>query len=668
MSYQAKVHLRSLPVCLTGVILSLWISAPSGVGGFCRESIQERERPVSPERRNTETSEADARGKKTELTSQGLSLNTNSAGHSNEEVSAAQQRKKEMATSLLEGVLESAHRITPVEYGLLTQVEAATLLWESDRDRSLAVIKKAWDGLRELLEEQKAKTKDDQPSRKQQRLRFAVLRRIARLSPDLLKQFGSNNSTGDSEPVTISGKWTDEARAIMSVAEEHVDTNPALAAQLAQQSLPFGLVDWVPFLNKLSAQDNAQAEQVAAVLMNRFSSISVSPVELLHLDRFALDSGRSPQFQEKFFRALTTRFAQDLRPDSPTATLRLGMQTAQRALSMATGPVWPSRFQEIVSQYESMLISRSAAPSPATRSVAVDTSMMAPAKAGDTSEIEQGAQRLQKINDPKARDKQYQRLAGAAASKENLSLAEELMSKIDSDEVRRETTVTVYGPGITKELSEADWTKAQTDALKITHPLGRTLILDIIAQMIMRSGKGKQDDANQVYDTAMSKLQRDGATEDVAKGFLILARSLDTIDRDRGLGTKDRDRALSTIDRDRGREAMDWAIFVLNKLTKNGELLVDSEMGGALASWVSLPIRTLRYDEVLELTEIIGPLFKEMTKRDPSNAASTAYGLAHLGLSSLAQLGIVSELQKELRASNSAVPEASNKKRSPVRH
>lgn len=563
---------------------------------------------------------------------------------------------------------------TPVEYGLLTQVEAATLLWESDRDRSLVVLKKAWDRLNELFEEQK-KANDDRPSRKQQRLRFAVLRRIARFNPDLLKQLGAGNSKGDGERVTVLGKWTDEARAIMSIAEEQVETNPALAAQLAQRSLPFGLVDWVPFLNKFSAQDSAQAEQVAAVLMNRFSSISVSPVELLHLDRFVLDSGRSPQLREQFFRALAIRFTQDLRLDIPTADLRVDVQTAQRALSMATGPVWPGKFQEIVSQYESMLVSRSAAPAPATRSVAVDTSMMAPAKAGDTSEIEQGAQRVQRISDPKSRDKEYQRLAGAAASKENVSLAEELMSKIDSDEIRRETTVSVYGPAIRKELSEADWTTAETDALKIMHPLGRTLILDIIAQMIVRSGKGKQDDANQVYDAAMSKLQRDGATEDVAKGFLILARSLDAMDRDRSSATKDRDRGskdrtpgLGTIDRDRSREAIDWAIFVLNKITKNGELLVDSEMGGALASWVSLPIRTLRYDEVLELTEMIGPLFKEMTKRDPSNAASTAYGLTHLGLSSLAQLGIVSELQKELHAYNGAVPEASSKKRLPVRH
>ena len=77
---------------------------------------------------------------------------------------------------------------------------------------------------------------------------------------------------------------------------------------------------------------------------------------------------------------------------------------------------------------------------------------------------------------------------------------------------------------------------------------------------------------------------------------------------------------------------------------------------------MSLPIPTLRYDEVLELTEIIGPLFKEMTKRDLNSAESTAYGLSHLGLSSLAQLGIVSELQNDLLKSIPDLPSATLKK------
>lgn len=647
MSYGTKICSRCLHICLTGAILSLTIVPMLNAAGFHHEAIQERQRSKANQRAESQSKETGKSNNKTEQKSGGSSLNTDSSKQTDEDLLAAMQRKKQLATSLLEGVLASAHRINPVEYSLLVQVEAATLLWETDRDRSLAVLKKAWDGLRELIGEQKSS--DERPSRKQQKLRFAVLRRVARLSPDLLKQLGSNSSTGDSKPATISGRWTDEARAIMSVAEEQIDINPALAAQLAQESLPFGLVDWVPFLNKLSRRDSGLAEQLAATLMSQFSSGTVSPVELLRLDRFALSPNRSPQLREQFFLALAARCTQGLRPDAPTEALRVGSRTAQRALSMATAPRWQAKFEEIIYQYEALLSSRSAAPTPAPRTEFVDMSMMSASKAGDTTEIEEKSQRVQSNNDPKARDKEYQRLAAAAASNENLSLAEDLMSKIEDDEARREASVTVYGPLIRKELSQGDWTNAQSYSLKISHPLGRTLILDIVAQMVLRSDKGKREEARQIYDTALSKLQHDGATEDVAKGFLVLAKSLGTIDSEHSL------------------EAMNWAVFVLNKLAKGADLLADSETSRALASWVSLPILTVRYDEVLDLTEMIGPLFKEMTKRDLNTAESTAYSLAHLGLSSLAQLGIVSELQKELRNSKAATPPASGKKKPPTK-
>lgn len=648
----SNLRLRCLPVCLTGIILSLFFAPILEGHGFCRPPRQEQKAPATPEKNKNESSGADKEGRKAEGKRRGSSPEPGIAEPIDERVAAAKQQKKELAMSLLEGVLASAHRITPVEYSLLTQVEAASLLSQFDKDRSLVVLKNAWDALRALMEDQRSN--DDHPSRKLQRLRFAVLRKIARLDPDLLKQFTTSststgsNSTGNSQPVTISGKWSDEARAIMSVAEEQIDSNPTLAAKLAQQSLSFGLVDWVPFLRRLSGWDSVKAEQLAAVLMNQFASSSVSPIELLHLDRFALGPDRSPQLREQFFRALAFRFTQDLRPDISNEALRIGLQTAQSALGMAAATRWQAKFQEIISQYELLLRSRSVIPSEAPRRVAVDTSMMRPASQGDTTEIEQSAQGVQRISDPNARDKEYQRLASAAASNEDMRLAEDLMSKIESDEIRQDTTLGVYGPLIRKELSEADWSKAQTDALKITSPLGRTLVLNIVAQMILRSGKGKED-VNQVYDTTLSKLRRDGSTENVAKGFLILAKSLATIDQDRSL------------------EAINSAIFVLNNLAKGGELLADSEVGGALASWVSLPVRTIRYDEALDLTEMIGPVFKALAEHDAANAESVAAGLTHLGLSSLAQLSIAGELLKELRNSNSAAPETARNKTAPIK-
>ena len=103
-------------------------------------------------------------------------------------------------------------------------------------------------------------------------------------------------------------------------------------------------------------------------------------------------------------------------------------------------------------------------------------------------------------------------------------------------------------------------------------------------------------------------------------------------------------------------EVLDSAIFVLNKLTRNSELFTGSDLGATLAPWVILPAQTVRYDEVLDFTELIGPLFRAITRQDPDNAESMALKFAHMGLSCSAQLGITSELFDELGSPNSRPP------------
>jgi hypothetical protein len=541
-------------------------------------------------------------------------------------------RRKEEALRLLETVLAGVHRISPVEYALLTQVEAASLLWPLDRERALTIVNKAGDGLRELFEKEKEsqgpKANAQRPGRKEQRLRFLLLRKIARLSPDLVSQFSPSTSPVDSAPRSISGEWSDEARAIMSVAEEQLEVNSEIAVKLARQSLPFGLVDWVPFLRRLSSINGPRAEQVATALMQQYATTSVSPLDLLRLDRFALEPGRSPRVREQFYEALYLRLTLSLKPESPTAILAANLQCAKKAVEIATVANWQVKFQHISSQYESLLSARSAPVPDALPNIPVDLSSMRDPEPGETTEIGHSAQRAQRISDPKTKDLQFQKLASEAAAREDLMLAEELMSKIGSDEIRQETTLAVYGPFVRRKLNERDWQGAQSQALSITQPLGRTLAFELIAQMALRSQQRKED-VLLTYDTALWALRRDGSSESAATAYLIIARS------------------LASLAPDRSRDAVNSAVFVLNNLSRNGLLSAQSEVGSAMASWVMLPIRTIRYDEALDLAEMIGPIFKGIAARDLAYAESTALDLGNLGLSSLAQLGIASELLSE---------------------
>ncbi|MFY9556677.1 MAG: hypothetical protein WAV47_18345, partial [Blastocatellia bacterium] len=193
----------------------------------------------------------------------------------------------------------------------------------------------------------------------------------------------------------------------------------------------------------------------------------------------------------------------------------------------------------------------------------------------------------------------------------------------------------MYSPFVRKAINESDWTGAKEYGSKIIDPLGRTLVLDRVAQGMSQSNKDKQA-VKEVYSFAAYRLRRESPTEDVAKAFLILAKP------------------LSTIDPEASSETVSWAIHILNKLTRNGELLGESKIGDALAWWVSKPAFSLQ-DDVLDLTEMIGPFFREFAKRDPGTAQTVAYGLGHYGLYSIAQLGIVRGLLEKVGDSTAPV-------------
>lgn len=550
----------------------------------------------------------------------------------NKEVSLSPRESNELAMSLLEGVLVGTDRITPVEYKVLTQVEAATLLWRIDQDRALAMLKGACETMRDLRE----KDADKSINSKQRRLRFLVYLKIARLKPELVKDLALNKSSDDKSTQAMSGDWSEEARAVMTIADEQVEKNPTLAVQLVKQTFALGQVDWVVFLKKLSASNGALSEQVAITVIDRLSSSSITPIYLLNLRRFVLTPERSTQLKQRFFEALASRLRRDISPAVPSEEVNIGLVTAQDALGLtAEYPRWQVEFEGIISGFQELLAARSAPAADARNSKTIPIPMMDDVKAGDTREIAEAIPRVERIKESRARDSKYQEMATKAASSSDLRLAEEIISKIEDEAIRRDANLSVYSPFVRKAINESDWTGAREYASKIVDPLGRTLVLDQIARGMARSNKDKQS-AKDVYDLAAYRLRRESPTEDVAKAFLILAKSLSTVDPDESL------------------YAASWAVYILNRLTRNGELMGDVKVGSALAWWVSLP--TFRHhDEVLDLTEMIGPFFREMAKRDPEVAQTVAHGFVDQGLYSIAQLGIVRALLEKAGNSKSVV-------------
>jgi hypothetical protein len=258
---------------------------------------------------------------------------------------------------------------------------------------------------------------------------------------------------------------------------------------------------------------------------------------------------------------------------------------------------------------------------------------MLPAEFADTQEIRKEGQRVATISDPKVRDQEYRKLATGAALRDDLQLAEDLMAKIENDQVRRETSVRVYSPLIWKAIRDADWIQARAYALKVKDPLGRALMLDGTAQRMPHTSEEQQARVKEVYDAAMASLQPETPTENLARAYLMLAKSLGRTD------------ATASV------EAVKLAVYVLNKVTASGQLLGDSEVIGALQPWVSA---RLTLDETLDVMELVGPIFQQLAKRDAEETQAVAAGFTHQALSSLARLGIARGLLEKSADSKGA--------------
>jgi hypothetical protein len=550
------------------------------------------------------------------------------------------QEKESMARMIISGVVATADRIDPVEYSILVQVEAATLLWDLDKDQAGFVLKTAFDRLRALLNKKADPKAPDHATRQQEmsRLRASIFRRIARLKPDLIRELTATEPAEGEGQSAVAGQWTEEAQAIMVVAQEELERSPLLAADLVEQSLSFGVPGGLPdFLARLRRRDRELAEQQAMRLLTQLRERSVSPLLLVNFASFVLsDKNASAQLRDRFFESVVIRLRRDIRPDLPVSALQDLLFAARSVAQWASAyPRWQAELAQITSEVETLFAARSQLAPETPRPRVIDVSGLQPAAEGETQDIAKAASQVGANRDSKARDQEYRKLAISAAQKADVRLAEELLSKIGDEELRRKTTISVYGPLVRKALGETDWIQAKTYALKIADSLGRTLVVDWVARAMI----GAHQDTpvvKELYNAALMQLQRDPLTPNVGKSFLILAKSLLAIDAEGGF------------------LALNGAVSVLNKTAATTPFSAGSQPPRELATWIRTTT-SLGLGDVLDLVEMIGPVFQEMGKRDANQAQSLALGLSHPGLKSLAQLGGAKGLLEEIRNSKKLV-------------
>ncbi|HLG14290.1 MAG TPA: hypothetical protein VJH03_07285 [Blastocatellia bacterium] len=544
--------------------------------------------------------------------------------------SQSEARKKE-ALALLEAVLSSAQKIRTDEYRILTEVEAATLLWQLDKERSIAILKRVVHTIRALLQDKNESTEvNPQRKSKERMLWFLVMRRIAALKPELVQQLVREGEPDPKPREAISGIWTEEARAMLIAASELIEKDPVLAARVAEQALPLGFASYSSFLRELARRDSVTAERFATVIIDRLRDSPINPIALRNFASFVSARERSATLRDHFFEALATRLRREILPDKTLEDLADALSVA-RGMAEEAGrysAYWQQELEAISLSLEGLFNQRSLAlPAPPTRRM-IDMSAFSPAQPGDTRGIRDSLPQVGAIRDTKARDIEYQKLASKAATNDDLALAEEIMSKISDDGVRRETSIQVYSPLVRKSLGGSQWRQAQNLASQILDPLARALVFDRMAQEMAKAGEDTFSIVG-AYDTALARLYRDDATDRKAKAFLIIARPLLKLDRERGI------------------DAIKSCAKVMGQLSDSETPPQESAIGSAASTWILYPNPTLSADEVLNLPDLVTTTFVEAAERNVEDALTIASSINDRGMQSLAQLAICKVLLKE---------------------
>jgi hypothetical protein len=541
------------------------------------------------------------------------------------------QQKRQMARSIIDGALATAHQVSPVEYGILVQVEAASLLWEVDKETAHYVLLNAWERMLALLKD--LTRKDSQPSRAEfARLKSTILRKVIRLKPELVRELSGLSSDGNSDETTVLGDWTEEAQAMVTVAEEKIESSPSSAASLLHNSLALGISGNLSgFLIKLGRRDKELAEREAMSLMSRLRNSSAPPLVFANLSAFVFsDVSGSTRLKEHYFDSFAARLRLSVRPFLPADDLEDSLNAARYAARRAAGLTrWETEFAQIISDLELLYKYRSSPVprSPQTKKIDV----FANTAGSDITRIREAVKRVESLMSPQARDKEYNKLAASAALLGEAQLAEDLLSKIEDEELRRITSVSVYGSLIRKALVNSEPDQAKAYAMRITDPLGRSLVVDWIARAMAKAGKTKQV-IKEFYNSAVSQLQRELPTHNTARGMLILAKS------------------LLTTDQESGTDAMRAMVSILNQGTSNRPFSKESSVPDELGNWMSMSSAMLKVSDVLDLSEMIGPAFQDLAKRDFNEAQNLALSLSHRGLSLLSQLATARVLLEEAGA------------------
>ncbi len=541
------------------------------------------------------------------------------------------EEKVLLLRSLVSTISNNIANIDPPELSILIQTDLADVLWKYDHSRAANELASACERFKILLKQEKEAKQKNSQNLSTKRLRMAIFRKIARLDIKFVHDLATINSSNDvTTGHSLEGEWTDEAEAVMTTAMSEIKNNPTLAVDLANESLSFGLTSLPDFLNTLKNTDLQLAEQVAPKLMDKLLARSVSSMYFLNFRQFVFDPKLSNSLRQYYFEVLASRLRRDLRPNLPRQEYEDNVIALQASLRDANQfPLVKNEYAQLLSAYEKLSPGPVPEIPPAKQIEPIDNHITA----GDTSQISEAAVRIEKLNDTKKQDEDYKRLAIEAAGKADENLADRLLSKIKDTQIRGAASIKVYGSFAKKAAGESDWLLAKSYALKISEPLGRSLIVDWLIKQIPKQERNKQIIKN-IYRDGLVEMNIETPSQNVAKGYLILAKSILLIEKEDGV------------------KAVDSAIFTLNSTNDYEFFSSKSISTNELNAWVPRGSSYLKVEDVLDFTEMLKNTFYEVGKIDSQQARLISSKISSISLSTISRLGLAKQTIEEIEAAN----------------
>lgn len=492
------------------------------------------------------------------------------------------QRQQARAIALVEQIGSEAELWDDKRSAVEALANAADLLWDRNPSRAGKWLRKAWDLVDQVTEnEQNPNLKEFVSQSDKAQLKSIVLRVAHTHDPKLADKFVQQLAEQQPEPKKDRGAFDDRtarSEQLLWLAQQALETNPQLAFNLAQRSLTDGISFTLKnLMTGLRKQDVALSNQLFDLALARFNSGSPDPSEAEVLAGYLFQPGLSfssnaagvvmmsmnPTFRNEpaafkteperahrfLLAAYQTFFTRPLPLESPEEKQRaqkiwvFGNRNSARYDTVA--PEFSVPLKAYLTQLESKLFPEGRGD-PFGNNRKQSGEQPPTEKERYESRIAALEERAEKTVDPVARNLAWIEVA-LAVDVEDYARAKSFAEKISDETLKADAISFVIYRSALAHVRKKEFEKATELTPQIAHVTRRALVKIAIAQALFSD---QQQAGFDLLNDVERELRKEEPSATVARILLSRVALIATLDRNQGLVALEQSlQAINKLDR-----------------------------------------------------------------------------------------------------------------------